>query len=84
MASSERPGPVIVQRRAHGVRNRLAGHGDAEGLGGLEDGDGVVGEAGHAAQPVRAGGEDARRRAEHLEQSAGKRFGIRDRRAPGQ
>ena len=31
----------------------------------------VLGEAGHGAQPVRPGGEDAGRGAEHVEQSAG-------------
>ena len=50
---------VVAEGRAQGVRHLGARHADAERLGGLDGGDGVPGEAGHGAQPVGPGGEDA-------------------------
>ena len=76
--------PVIAEGRAHGVRDLRPRHADAEGFGGLESGDGVPGEAGHAAQAVRPGGDDPRRGAEHLQQAVGERSGVAGTTAPGQ
>ena len=75
---------IAAEGRAHGVRNVGAGHADAERLGGLDGGDGVLREAGHGAQPVRPCCEDARRGAEDVEQARGKRSGVAAGMVPGQ
>ena len=58
---------VVAEGRPDGLRHLLPGHADAERLGGLEGGDGVLRQAGHGAEPVGAGGEDAGCGAERLQ-----------------
>ena len=67
---------IVAEGRADGFRNVRPGHADAQRLGGLDGGNGVVRQAGHGPQPVRPGGEDARRRAEDVEQARGDGSGV--------
>ena len=74
---------VVAERVPHGGGDILSRHADAELLGGLDDGDGVLGEAGHGAEPVGMGGEDAVRGAERLQQVVGEFAGTARQPAPG-
>ena len=71
---------IVAEGRAHGFRDVFPRHTDAERLGCLDGGDGVLGKAGQGAQPVGPGGEDA----EDVEQSGCQRTRVGARAAPGQ
>ena len=75
---------IVAEGRADRFRNVCPGHADAEGLGGLDGGDAVLGEAGRGTEAVGPGGEDARRGAEDVEQGGGDCSGVAAGMAPGQ
>ena len=59
---------IVAEGRADGFRHVGPGPADAEGLGGLDGGDRILGEAGNGTEAVGPGGEDARRGAEDVRQ----------------